>query len=355
MAAEEPMVNGGTLALKESHNLGVRRQPAVKLYSQNKYLLIMKYKGKIIMGHNARAFPRSDEMMANDANNIRAFPQSDDFDKNKRLQLNYKIRMATWNLGSLTGRSQELAETLKRRNVDICCIQELRWKGSKPRELGLGYQLVYHGTSNKQNGVGVILDQKLKDRIVNVERKSDRIIAPIVLRTCAPELAPVLTRLFRQSYAFSVVPNSWKTALVHPIPKKGNRSDPSNYRPIAITSLFSKVMESIINCQLLRYLEEYQLISDRQYGFRRGRSAGDLLVYLTHRWAEAVESKGEALAVSLDIAKAFDRVWHKALLSKLPSYGLPGKLCNWITSFLADRSIKVVVDGACSDLKFVNA
>ncbi|XP_047543257.1 uncharacterized protein K02A2.6-like [Vanessa atalanta] len=178
---------------------------------------------------------------------------------------------------------------------------------------------------------------------------------PIVLRTCAPELAPVLTRLFRQSYAFGVVLKSWKTALVHPIPKKGNRSDPSNYRPIAITSLFSKVMESIINCQLLRYLEEYQLISDRQYGFRRGRSAGDLLVYLTHRWAEAVESKGEALAASLDIAKAFDRVWHKALLSKLPAYGLPGKLCNWITSFLADRSIKVVVDGTCSDLKFVNA
>ncbi|CAH2041149.1 unnamed protein product, partial [Iphiclides podalirius] len=180
-------------------------------------------------------------------------------------------------------------------------------------------------------------------------------IPPIVLKTCAPELAPVLTRLFRLSYTLGVFPKTWKAALVHPIPKKGNSSDPSNYRPIAITSLLSKIMETIINCQLLRYLEEHQLISDRQYGFRRGRSAGDLLVYLTHRWAEAVESKGEALAASLDVAKAFDRVWHKALLSKLPSYGLPGKLCNWITSFLADRSIKVVVAGACSDPKFVNA
>ncbi|CAG5057889.1 unnamed protein product [Parnassius apollo] len=105
----------------------------------------------------------------------------------------------------------------------------------------------------------------------------------------------------------------------------------------------------------MRYLEDHQLISDRQYGFRRGRSAGDLLVYLTHRWAEAVEFKGEALAVSLDIAKAFDWVWHKALLSKLPSYGLPEKLCDWITNFLADRSIKVVVDGASSDCKPINA
>jgi hypothetical protein len=114
-------------------------------------------------------------------------------------------------------------------------------------------------------------------------------------------------------------------------------------------------MESIINCQLLRYLEDHQLLSDRQYGFRKGRSAGDLLVYLTHRWAQAIESKGEALAVSLDVAKAFDRVWHKALLSKLPSYGLPEKLCGWVGSFLADRCIKVVVDGACSDSLSVNA
>ncbi|TLL64776.1 reverse transcriptase family protein, partial [Acinetobacter baumannii] len=89
--------------------------------------------------------------------------------------------------------------------------------------------------------------------------------------------------------------------------------------------------------------------------FRHGRSAGDLLVYLTHRWAEALESKGEALAVSLDIAKAFDRVWHRALLSKLPSYGIPEGLCKWIASFLDGRSITVVVDGDCSDTMTINA
>ncbi|CAK1589721.1 unnamed protein product [Parnassius mnemosyne] len=122
-------------------------------------------------------------------------------------------------------------------------------------------------------------------------------VPPIVLKTCAPELAPVLTRLFRYSYSLGIVPNSWKTALVHPIPKKGDRSDPSNYRFIAITSLFSKVMETVINSQLMRYLEDHQLISDRQYGFHRGRSAGDLLDYLTHRWVEAVESKGLPLGI----------------------------------------------------------
>lgn len=130
----------------------------------------------------------------------------------------------------------------------------------------------------------------------------------MVLKMCAPELTPQLTRHFSLSYSVGKVPSSWKVALVHPIPKKGDSADPSNYRPIAITSLLSKTMERVINTQLLEYLEEHELVCDRQYGFRHGRSAGDLLVYLTHNWAQAIESRGEVLAVSLDVAKAFDRV-----------------------------------------------
>lgn len=124
---------------------------------------------------------------------------------------------------------------------------------------------------------------------------------------CAPELAPILTRLFRLPYSLGVVSSSWKTALVHPIPKKRSRSDPSNYRLIVEKERPIVLKECLINRQLPGYLEDHQLINDCQYGFRRSRSTGDL-VYLTHCWAEAVESKGEAMAVSLDIAKAFDRV-----------------------------------------------
>lgn len=108
-------------------------------------------------------------------------------------------------------------------------------------------------------------------------------IPAIVLKQCAPEFCPVMARLFTLSSKKRHVPSSWKTALVHPVLKKGDRSDPSRYRPIAITFLLSKVMVRIINAKLLRYLEEHDLISDRQYGFRHGRSTGDLLLYLTHR------------------------------------------------------------------------
>ena len=93
------------------------------------------------------------------------------------------------------------------------------------------------------------------------------------------------------------------------------------------------------------------LINDSQYGC----SNGDLLVYLNHCWAAAITSKGEGLALFLDMAKAFDRVWHGALLAKLPSYGLSENLCKWIACYLTGRSIKVVVEGFCSECMPVNA
>ena len=117
-----------------------------------------------------------------------------------------------------------------------------------------------------------------------------RAITLLVLCSWASEITLVLIRLIRHSYSFGVVPVSWKSALIHSIPKKGDGSDPSNYRSIGSTSLLLEVKDSIINSQLLVYLEAHRLINDRQYGFRHDLSPwsfGDLLVYLTHRWAVA--------------------------------------------------------------------
>ena len=90
------------------------------------------------------------------------------------------------------------------------------------------------------------------------------------------------------------------------------------------------VMETIITKQLLTFLETNNLLSDHQYGFRKARSTGDLLAYAVHVWSSALESSGESRVISLDISKAFDRVWHKDLLAKLPMFGLHHTLINWI-------------------------
>ena len=77
-------------------------------------------------------------------------------------------------------------------------------------------------------------------------------IPAIVLKSCAPELAPVLNKLFQLSYNLGIFPSSLKLAHVFPIPKKVDKSDPSNYHPIAITSLISKTWRPLSpsNCLL---------------------------------------------------------------------------------------------------------
>ena len=162
-------------------------------------------------------------------------------------------------------------------------------------------------------------------------------IPAIVLKSCAPELAPVLNRLFQFSYNLDIFPSSWKLTHVFHIPKRGDKSDPSNYHPIAVTSLISNTMETIVTKQLLAFLETNSHLSDYKYGFRQVRSTGDVLAYAVHAWSSDLESYGESRVISLDISKAFVRVWHKGLLATLPMFGLNHTLITWISSILSDR------------------
>lgn len=71
----------------------------------------------------------------------------------------------------MSGRSKELSEFLKTRQINICCIQDTKWKGSKSRDIGNGYQLVYHGTNTKRKGVGIALDEHFKQRMIDEREK----------------------------------------------------------------------------------------------------------------------------------------------------------------------------------------
>ncbi|XP_063829236.1 uncharacterized protein LOC135078639 [Ostrinia nubilalis] len=83
-------------------------------------------------------------------------------------------------------------------------------------------------------------------------------IPAIVLRNCAPELSPILTRLYRLSLETGLVPKSWKLANVQPVPKKGSRADPTNYRPISVTSILCKIMERVLPCVCNSFSTAYQ-------------------------------------------------------------------------------------------------
>ncbi len=166
---------------------------------------------------------------------------------------------------------------------------------------------------------------------------------------------PCLVKLFRLCLSTSTFPSCWKYAYVQHVPKKGDRSNPSNYRPIALISYLSKAFESIPNRKFLKHLSFFNILSDHQYGFRRGRSTGDLLAFLTDSWSFSFNRFGETFAVYLDISKVFDKVWHKASLYKLPSYGFYTFLCSFLNSFLYGRTIAAVLDGQCSAPKPINS
>ena len=176
-----------------------------------------------------------------------------------------------------------------------------------------------------------------------------------VLKICCKALARPLRNLFFKSFKSGKFPSCWKIANVQPIPKKGEASNPGNYRPIAICSTLAKVMETIINHKLVLYLENNALLNDRQYGFRKNRSTGDMMSLLSEIWSSGIHKFGESKVVALDISKAFDRVWHPALISKIRCYGVGQTCIQWISDFLCNRSIRVVVDGIASNLYPINA
>ena len=162
-------------------------------------------------------------------------------------------------------------------------------------------------------------------------------------------------KLFSLCLSTSTYPSSWKFAHIQPIPIKGDRSNPSNYRPTALIFCLSKAFESVLNKKIMRHLSAHNFLSDCQYGFRKGHSTGDLLAFLTKSWSFSFRYFSETFAVGLDISKAFDRVWNKSLISELSSYWFYAFLCTFISSFISERSVAAVVDGHFSSPNTFNS
>ncbi|KAK6755534.1 hypothetical protein RB195_014110 [Necator americanus] len=121
----------------------------------------------------ARTYPRSDAHCPRPGNvaNMRGLPARGRSRPKKlvRRRQQHPMRLATRNVGTLTGRSRELTDSLRKRRVDIYCVQETCWKGSKSRELGNGYKLIYHGTSNRNGDrlMAVKVDTEVELRVVS--------------------------------------------------------------------------------------------------------------------------------------------------------------------------------------------
>ncbi len=139
--------------------------------------------------------------------------------------------------------------------------------------------------------------------------------------------------------------------------KKGPKSSPANYRPVSLTSIASKIMESFIREHILNHLIVNNQLSKKQFGFLKGRSTMLQLVKVLDEWIDLLEvqtNKGID-TVYMDFQKAFDKVPHRRLLLKMQSYGLGTTLVNWVKDFLSNRKHCVNVNGTKSDWSNVSS
>ena len=156
-------------------------------------------------------------------------------------------------------------------------------------------------------------------------------VSPRLLKRCTKELSGPLSTVFTSCLRENKWPLQWKEARVVSV-HKNSRSEPSNYRPVALLSVVCKVLERIVAEVICQYLSENHLLSDRQFGFRPGRSTSDLL--LSKDWQDALDEDLDTLVIALDIAGAFDRVWHARIVEKLRSKGIQGDLLVLFQDYL---------------------
>ena len=180
-------------------------------------------------------------------------------------------------------------------------------------------------------------------------------INPRLIKEGKDILSPHLSRLFNKSLQQSSFPDTWKTANVIPVYKKGEKSDPSNYRPISLLSCLSKVFERCVFKHFYNYINSNSLITAVQSGFTPNDSAVFQLIDLYNCFSRAIDDGKEVRVVFCDISKAFDRVWHTGLLYKLRSIGVGGTALAWFHSYLEDRVQRVALEGDLSTYKQVKA
>ena len=136
--------------------------------------------------------------------------------------------------------------------------------------------------------------------------------------------------------------------------KKGNSRLVSNYRPISILPVLSKIFEKIIHKRLVKHLSDNDLFSPTQFGFRGGMSTVDAIVHFTEYIYDALNNKQSTINVFIDYSKAFDTVNHAILLRKLDRYGIRGTALEFVSSYLSNRKQFVSINDSCSTILTTN-
>ena len=161
---------------------------------------------------------------------------------------------------------------------------------------------------------------------------------PIPLLKCASKtISKPLCKIINDSITSGVFPSRLKHAKVIPIYKNDDVTDPNNYRPISLLSVFNRIIEKLIYRQLKSFLEDCNIFYHSQYGFRERRSTEHALIDIVNQIQSNFDKGIYTCGIFIDLKKAFDTVDHSILLQKLYHYGIRGIVNDWFRFYLSDR------------------
>ena len=168
-------------------------------------------------------------------------------------------------------------------------------------------------------------------------------------------LSKPLIIIYQKSLNEAKIPHIWKCANVTAIFKNRDTSKPNDYRPISLTSVPGKIMERIIRDASVNHMNRNNLFCIEQHSFIKVKSCVTQLLEFMEDITEAIDQGHEVDSIYLDYSKAFDKVPHKRLLTKISGYGIKGNVLNWIGDFLRNRKQRVIVNGISSDWRNITS
>ena len=170
-----------------------------------------------------------------------------------------------------------------------------------------------------------------------------------LLKLASGVISVPLATIFNQSICSGIFPSKLKRAKIIPIFKDEDESLPENYRPISLLSIYNRIFEKLMYSRLTKFVKDYNLLYDQQYGFRSKHSTQHAILDIVNTILQNMDNGKFSCGVFIDLKKAFDTVNHQILLAKLENYGVRGLINSWFRSYLTDRKQNTEVNNVVSE------